>query len=315
MNMNRKKEGVRKLERSKVRLNTVRESVREFERSKMRMGAGGRERGVVGGIALCIMAVLAVLALGLLGSAQGDRFASTRSRNRTEAFYVADGGLQTVISSLKTNASNVVRATFPVLPGLLINASDWGFTAADFPGGITFNNMAGGQFVPNDPTSNVVVTVPGIGRGTARVTVWLKSVGATVADPVVFGVTSAGTLPAGSTRTVLADVTLVARGGRPPNPLQTGGLDGPVLNLLMAGGMNIGGTTLDGGATVAILKRVGNNWQQIGMAVAANAPPGGPYGFTFNLAAALARGETFSAKAQANPGDPWSPLAFPAVVE
>lgn len=270
---------------------------------------------MVAAVALTILTVLAVLGLALLTAAQGDRFNTTRVRNRTEAFYVAEGGLQVIINNLKTNATNVVRATFPVMPGLLTKADDWGFTSATYPGGITFNNMAGGRFTPNDPNSNVVVTVPNIGRGTSRVTVWLRSVGATAADPVVFGITSVGTLPAGAFRTVVADVTLVARGGRPPNPLQTGGLGGPLLNLLVAGGTSISGTVQTGGANVAILKRVGNGWQQIGTVTAANAPAGGPYPFNLNLAGPLVRGETYSAKSQANNGAPWSPPAFPVVVE
>lgn len=276
---------------------------------------GTDQRGMIAALALVILGVLATLGMALLTAAQGDRFASTRTRNRGEAFYVAEGGMQVTINGLKTNASNVVRATFPVMPGLLTNAADWGFTAANYPGGLTFNNMAGGRFIANDPTSNAVVTIPGIGRGTARVTVWLRSVGATVADPVVFGVTSAGTLANNLTsRTVQADVTLVARGGRPPNPLQTGGLEGPVLNLLVDGDTSISGTVLDGGASVRVLKRVGNNWSLVGTANAANGG-GGPYAFTLNVPSPLARGETYSATSQANNNGPWSPLAFPAVVE
>ena len=276
---------------------------------------GRDQRGMIAAVALIFLVVIAVLGLSLLTASQVDRSNSTRTRSRTEAFYVAEGGLQAVINSLKTNASNVVRATFPVMPGLLTNATEWGFTAANYPGGITFHNMAGGQFRANDPTSNVVVNVPGIGRGTAQVTVWLKSVGATVADPVVFGVTSVGTLPNGTLRTVLADVTLVARGGRPPNPIQTGGLEGPVLDLLTDGATSISGSVLDRGATVAIQKRVGNTWQQVGTVTAANTPAGGPYAFSLNVTTPLARGETYSAREQANSGSPWSPLAFPVAVE
>ncbi len=272
-------------------------------------------RGMIAAVALTFLTVIAILGLALLTAAQVDRFNSARTRNRTEAFYVADGGLQAVNNSLKTNASNVVRATFPVMPGLLTNAADWGFSADNYGGGITFNNMPGGQFRVNDPTSNVVVTVPGIGRGTAQVTVWLKSVGATVADPVVFGATSVGTIPNGTLRTVLADVTLAPRGGRPPNPLQTGGLEGPVLDLLMDGGTAISGTVLDRGATVALLKRVGNTWQQIGSVPAANAPPGGPYSFSLPLGAPLQRGDIYSAKSQTNNNAPWSPMAFAVAVE
>ena len=273
------------------------------------------QRGMIGALALTVLTALTVLGLALLTASQVDRFNSARTRSRTEAFYVAEGGLQEVINSLKTNASNVVRATFPVLPGLLTNSTDWGFTAANYPGGITLNNMAGGQFLANDPTSNVVVNVPGIGRGTAQVTVWLKSVGATVADPVVFGVTSVGTLPNGTLRTVLADVTLVARGGRPPNPIQTGGLEGPVLNFLTDGATSITGTVLDTGATVAIQKRVGNNWQQVGTVTASNTPAGGPYAFSLNVTTPLVRGEMYSAREQANSGSPWSALAFPVSVD
>ena len=276
---------------------------------------GTNQRGMIAALALVILGVLATLGMALLTAAQGDRFASTRTRNRAEAFYAAEGGLQFTINGLKTNASNVVRATFPVMPGLLTNAADWGFTSANYPGGLTFNNMAGGRFIANDPTSNVVATIPNIGRGTARVTVWLRSVGATVADPVVFGVTSAGTLANNLTsRTVQADVTLVARGGRPPNPLQTGGLEGPVLNLLVDGDTGIPGSVLDRGATVRILKRVGNNWSLVGTANAANGGSS-PYAFTLNVSSPLVRGETYSAMSQANGGAPWSPLAFPAVVE
>ena len=271
-------------------------------------------RGMIAAVALVILGILATLGLALLTAAQVDRFGSTRMRSRTDAFYVAEGGLQAVVNGLKTNASNVVRATFPVLPGQLSDAGDWGFTAANYPGGLIFNNMAGGTFKPNDPTSNVVVTIPGIGRGTATVTVWLRSVGATVNDPVVFGVTSAGTLPNLTTRTVLADATLTPRGGRPPNPLQTGGLEGPVLNLLTAGGSSVSGTVLNGGANVRILTRVGNNWQQAGTVTAANAG-GAPYAFNLNLAAPLARGDVYSAQSQTNNNAPWSPIAFPVVVE
>ena len=276
---------------------------------------GRDQRGMIAAVALVFLVVIGVLGLALLTASQVDRFNSTRTRSRTEAFYVAEGGLHAVNNSLKTNASNVVRATYPVMPGLLTNATEWGFTAANYPGGITFHNMAGGQFRANDPTSNVVVNVPGIGRGTAQVTVWLKSVGATVADPVVFGVTSAGTLPNGTLRTVLADVTLVALGGRSPNPLQTGGLDGPLLDLLMDGATSITGTVLDRGATVAIQKRVGNTWQQVGTVTAANTPAGGPYAFSLNVTTPLVRGETYSAREQATNNGPWSPLAFPVAVE
>ncbi len=276
---------------------------------------GRDQRGMILAVALAFMVVLAVLGIALLTAAQTDRFNTNRVRSRTEAFYVADGGLQGVLSILKANATNVVAATYPVVPGLLTNADDWGFTADNYPGGLTFNNMPGGRFTANDSTSNVLVTLPGIGRGTAQVTVWLKSVGATLADPVVFGVSSAATLPNGIRRTVTADVTLVARGGRPPNPLQTGGLGGPVLTLLQDGDTAISGTVQRGGASVAILKRVGNTWQQIGTVAAAGAPAGGPYPFSLNVASPLVRGETYSAKSQDNAGDPWSPLAFPAVVQ
>ncbi len=273
------------------------------------------QQGMIGALALTVLTALTVLGLALLTASQVDRFNSARTRSRTEAFYVAEGGQQVVINSLKTNASNVVRATFPVLPGLLTNATDWGFTATSYPGGITFNNMAGGRFVPNDPTSNVVVTLPGIGRGTAHVTVWLKSVGATVADPVVFEATSVGTLPNGTARTVQADVTLVALGGRPPNPIQTGGLEGAVLGLLMDGATAITGTVLDRGATVAVLKRVGSTWQPVGTVTATTTPTGGLYAFSLNVTTPLVRGETYSAKEQASSGSPWSPLAFPVSVE
>ena len=281
---------------------------------------GGRrpsrdQRGMIAAVALVFLAVIAVLGLALLTASQVDRFNSSRVRSRSEAFYVAEGGMQDVINSLKTNASNVVRATFPVMPGLLTNSSDWGFTAANFPGGITYNNMPNGQFGANNPNSNVVVVLPGIGRGTAHVTVWLKSVGITVADPVVFGVTSVGNLPNATFRTVLADVTLVARGGRPPNPIQTGGLEGPVLSMLTDGGTSISGTVLDKGANVRILKRVGNTWSQVGTPTASNNPPGGPYNFTLGLGTPLQRGETYSAQSQASNGAPWSPMAFPSVVE
>jgi hypothetical protein len=269
---------------------------------------------MIAAVALVIIGILATVGMALLTAAQVDSFGSIRTRSRTDAFYVAEGGLQVVVNGLKTNASNVVRATFPVMPGQLVNASDWGFTNANYPGGLLFNNMAGNSFRPNDPTSNVVATIPGIGLGTARVTVWLRSIGATVSDPVVFGLTSAGTLPNLTTRTVVADVTLTPRGGRPPNPLQTGGLEGPVLDLLLAGGTSISGTVLDGGANVRILKRVGNNWQQAGMVTAANGG-GGPYGFSLNLGTPLVRGEMYSAQSQTNNNAPWSPIAFPVVVE
>ncbi len=284
---------------------------------------GRDQRGMILAVALTFLVVLAVLAMALLTAAQTDRFNSFRVRSRTEAFYVADGGLQGVLATLKSNASNVVAATYPVVPGLLINAVDWGFTAQNYPGGITFNNMPGGRFTPNDSTSNVVVTLPRIGRGTAQVTVWLKSVGATLADPVVFGVSSVGTLPTGTRRTVTADVTLAARGGRPPNPIQTGGLGGPVLGFLQDGGTSISGTVQRGGATVAIQKRVGNMWVEVGRATAGAAPAGmaggaaggGASPFTLNLSTPLVRGETYSAKSQDSASAPWSPLAFPAVVQ
>jgi hypothetical protein len=276
---------------------------------------GKNQRGMIGVLALVILGVLATLGMALLTASQGDRFTSTRTRNRAEAFYVAEGGLQATINTLKTNATNVVRATFPVMPGFLTNAADWGFTPANYPSGLVFNNMPGGQFIANDPTSNVVATIPSIGRGNARVTVWLRSVGATLADPVVFGVTSLGTLDGNLTaRTVQADVTLVARGGRPPNPLQSGGLEGPVLNLLVDGDTSISGTVLDGGATVRVLKRVGNNWSLVGTTNAANGG-GSSYAFSLNVSSPLTRGETYSAISQATHNGPWSPLAFPSVVE
>ncbi len=246
---------------------------------------GGRRpgrvpRGMIAAVALVILGVLLALGMALLTAAQGDRFNSTRTRSRADAFYVADGGLQVVVNGLKTNASNVVRATFPVQPGLLITANEWGFTNANYPGGIVFNNMGAGptyQWTPCSPcdgtNSNVVVTVPGMGSGTARVTVWLTS-GTTVGNPVVFTIRAVGTLPNGTSRTVVADVTLRPNGGRPPNPLQTGGLEGPVLNLLTDGSTSISGTVLDGGATVKILKGVGNNWTPVGTVTAANSPAG-----------------------------------------
>ena len=279
------------------------------------IGLGRDPRGMIGAVALVILTVIAVLGLSLLTVADMDRFYAARARARAEAFYVADGGMQGVLPVLKVNANNVVGATYPVVPGLLVSADDWGFSADNYPGGITFNNMPSGQFTPNNPSSNVVITMP-IGRGTAQVTVWLKSVGATLADPVVFGLTSVGRVPDGRfTRTVMSDITLVARGGRPPNPLQTGGLGGPVLDYLTDGGTSISGTVQRAGASVEILKRVGNSWVPAGATVtAANAPAGGPYAFTMNTAA-LVRGETYSAKSQDGPGAPWSPLAFPMVVQ
>jgi hypothetical protein len=267
-------------------------------------------------VALAFMVVLAMMGVVLLGAAQTDRFNAFRVRSRTEAFYVADGGLQGVLSILKSNATNVVAATYPVVPGLLTNAEDWGFTADNYPGGLSFNNMPGRRFTPNDASSNVVVALPAIGRGTAQVTVWLKSAGATLADPVVFGVSSVGTLPNRTGRTVAADVTLQARGGRPPNPLQTGGLGGPVLSLLQDGDTAISGTVQRPGDRVAIMKRVGNGWVQVGDAVtAASQPAGGPYPFTLSLSTPLVRGETYSAKSREGADGPWSPLAFPAVVQ
>ena len=278
--------------------------------------AGAGQRGMIAAVALVILVIVGTLGLALLTASQGDTSGAARTRNRAEAFYVADGGMQGVLAVLKVNASNVVAATYPVVPGLLLNASDWGFTAENYPGGLAFSNMPGGQFTANDATSNVVVTMP-VGRGAARTTVWLKSAGATLADPVVFGVISSGTLPvSGVSRTVTADITLVARGGRPANPLQTGGLGGPVLGFLRDGGTAIPGSVQRAGARVAILKRVGNGWAQVGDVVtAASAPAGGPYPFTLSLSTPLARGETYSAKSQDNAGAPWSPLAFPVVVE
>ncbi len=275
---------------------------------------GPGPRGMIAAVALVILSILATLGLALLTAAQVDRFGTTWTRSRTDAFYVAEGGLQMVVNTLKINASNVVRATFPVLPGQLTGADDWGFTSTNYPAGLAFNNMPGGAFKPNDPTSNVVVSIPGIGRGAATVTVWLRSIGATVADPVVFGLTSVGTLPNLTSRSVLADATLTPRGGRPPNPLQTGGLEGPVLDLLVAGGTSITGTVLDSGANVRILKRVGNNWQPVNTVTAANGG-GAPYAFNLNLAATLVRGDIYSAQSQTSNNAPWSPLAFPVVVE
>jgi len=216
--------------------------------------AGAGQRGMIAAVALVILVIVGTLGLALLTASQGDTSGAARTRNRAEAFYVADGGMQGVLAVLKVNASNVVAATYPVVPGLLLNASDWGFTAENYPGGLAFSNMPGGQFTANDATSNVVVTMP-VGRGAARTTVWLKSAGATLADPVVFGVISSGTLPvSGVSRTVTADITLVARGGRPANPLQTGGLGGPVLGFLRDGGTAIPGSVQRAGARVAILK-------------------------------------------------------------
>lgn len=271
------------------------------------------QRGTIAVVALGILLVVAVLGLTLLTASQSERFQSTRTRRRTEAFYVADAGVQNVVSVLKSNANGVIGNRFPVTQSLLTTPADWGLTAANFPGGFQTNNLNGGQFIPNDATSYVQVTLPGIGRGTATVKICLKSITLGLgAHPVVFGVDSSGGVPGGVSRRILADVTLTPVGGRPPNPIQAGGLYSPILGALTAGATSIPGTVLDPGITVTIVKRVGNNWQAVGTAAAASTPAAGPYSFSLTTTP-LIRGDVYSAQ-YTLPSGGTSPYGFPTAV-
>lgn len=270
-------------------------------------------RGSIAIVALGILLVLAVLGLTLLTAAQSERFQAARTRRRTEAFYVAEAGIQNVVSVLKANANSVIGSRFPVTQALLTVPADWGLTAAAFPGGFQANNLSGGQFLPNDPTSYVQVTLPNLGRGTATVRVSLKSITVGLGtNPVVFGFDATGTVAGGVSRRLLADVTLTPVGGRPPNPVQAGGLNAPLLAPLTAGATSLPGTVPDPGVTVTLVKRVGNNWQAVGTAPAGAAPAGGPYAFSLTTAA-LTTGDVYSAQ-YVQPGGATSPYAFPVPV-
>ncbi len=129
---------------------------------------------------------------------------------------------------------------------------------------------------------------------------------------MVFGFDSTGTVPGGINRRILADVTLTPVGGRPPNPVQAGGLNAPILAPLTAGATSIPGTVLDPGVTMTIVKRVGNNWLTVGAATAGATPAGGPYSFSLTTAA-LTRGDVYSAT-YTLPGGGTSPYAFPVPV-
>ncbi len=268
--------------------------------------------------ALVLLLMSLVPAIGVVSAVRKDQVPSREGRRAAEASLVAESGLHAVVSGLKSSASDVVGATFPPQSDLLTDAALWGFTTARYPGGLRFQNMPGGHFRPSEPTAAVVVTIPNIGHGTAQATVWLKSLGANADDPTVFHVSATGWLPEGTTHTLAADLTLVPRGGRPPEAIQAGGLEGPVLHAPPLGATRLGGYAAEGGATVALLRRVPNarnGWAQIGTVTAAGAPAGGGYPFSLELPVPLLRGEVYSAVSQSRHGGPWSRLAFPVVVD
>jgi hypothetical protein len=246
--------------------------------------------------ALIALLALAAIAIGLLTTSGRHRAAAAQAHSGAEALFVAEGGVQQVIRVLKTGASTSVRDHYPVTREFLATAAAWGLTPAAFPGGFQAENLRDGQFIPGDPRSAVEVTVPGIGRGTATVRVWLKAIHVGEGmHPVVFGVDGTGALPDGGSRRIVAEVILRPVGGRPPNPIQAGGLNAPVLAPLAGGATAIAGTVLDPGARVTILRRAGNNWEVVGATEAAAGPAGGPYAFSL-ATNPLAAGETYSAQ-------------------
>jgi hypothetical protein len=269
-------------------------------------------------MALVLLLMSVVPGIGLLSAVRKGHVPSGERRRASEVLFVAESGLHAVISGLKSGASDVVGATFPPGADLFTDAGLWGFTMARYPGGVRFQNMPAGRFLPGDPTAAVVVSIPHIGRGRAQATVWLKSGGGNADDPTVFHVAATGWLPEGTTHTIAADLALVPRGGRPAEAIQAGGLEGPVLHALPLGTNHLGGHVAEGGATVLLLRRATNDrsgWEHIGTVKAAENPAGGGYAFRFELPVLPLRGEVYSAVSQSRNGGPWSRLAFPVVVD